>query len=48
LFDIFKNQQNVSVQALSNGVISPSVLFKMNGGVAEVLNLIIQIKNGAI
>ena len=48
LFDIFKGQTDGKVWALSNGIYSRETHFKLNNGIAEVLNLVVSIKDGKI
>ena len=48
IYDMFKDRQNLTVYALSNGVRSRPTNIKYNGGVAEILNLVIKLKGGAI
>ena len=48
LYDIFKTQKDATLSAVSNGVVSRVSPFKVNNGVAEILNLVVKIKNGAI
>ena len=48
LYDIFKTQKEATLSAVSNGVQSRVSPFKVNSGVAEILNLVVKIKNGAI
>ena len=38
----------MTVYALSNGVRSRPTNVKLNGGVAEILNLVIKLKDGAV
>ena len=58
LYDIFYYQgrsdsipvgsNTLSVKALSNGIMSRSTIFKLDGNIAEILNLVIEIKEGKI
>ena len=48
LHDIFKSQLDAKVWALSNGIYSRETHFKLNDGVAQVLNLVVTLKDGKI
>ena len=48
LYDLFKNKKTVGLKVLSNGVYSRETYFKYNGGTAEVLNVVIKMKEGRI
>ena len=48
LYDIFKDVSTASVRAVSNGLLSRETRFKVNNGVAEILNLVVSMKDGAI
>ena len=48
LFDLFKDEDTVSLRALSNGKISRPSYFKYQKGVAEILNLVINVNDGKI
>ena len=48
LYDIFKDENDVTLRALSNGKISRPTNFKFERGSAETLNLVIEVKDGSI
>jgi hypothetical protein len=50
LFNIFASQttQDVAMVALSNGNFSRQVIFKRNGLVAPIVNLVVTLDNGLI
>ena len=48
LYDIFKEESDVTVRALSNAKISRPTNFKFERGSAETLNLVIEVKDGSI
>mgnify|MGYP000952872392 FL=1 len=48
IFDLFKDEETVSLRALSNGKISRPTYFKYQKGIAEILNLVINVSEGKI
>ena len=48
LYDVFKSSKDATISAVSNGVESRLSNFKNNNGIAQILNLVVKIKDGAI